>query len=333
MESINTGALVLALLAKADKTGTVLQQVLMDLEQEYMAQRRDFEGYLELCEVTLLRLAGYPILEATLTLAKLNGMRRIPNVDPSEVFTLADEMSEKLKKLPRNTPPEEVNALHARFAYNMGVFSRDVGEFKRAAEYQEQAEGAYVALGDNVRTAISGFLVGVEEFNHQLQEGGDAIQEALDAVDDAYTHHKSVLWGVGWWWANLPIHVMMAHAQAGEFDSPVFTECLNFVLCLGEKYAHWVRFAKALDAYLREDREGARALFEEIADHPERDRQGDLTVTATLMLGRILAPVDELLATGRYSRAARWSGLKGRQAKAVALRELDRLLAPLQQGP
>ena len=42
MESNSTGALVLALLAKADKAGELLQKVLMDLEQEFV-KNRNFE--------------------------------------------------------------------------------------------------------------------------------------------------------------------------------------------------------------------------------------------------------------------------------------------------
>lgn len=320
------GPQVLASLAIVDQRQPpdwLLMQVLTDLEQTVIVRDRNFEGYLELCSEAW-HLVKDPVLGAAFDLGRLNGLRRIPTASVEKIQDEASRLEATLSALDPDSP--RANFLRASFGYNMGIFSRDIGQFEAAIQYQRLALKAYLKLDDIIRAAISRFLVAVERFNLALAKG-ENIEQRLAELDEAYLSEKSTLEPVSWWWINLPAHILLAHTQANQFDgSEAFDDALKIIFALegpaAEKSVHFHRLALAVVIFLKQGVLMAMSLLKDITNHADRDRQADVTLTACLAIGRWAKQEDPEASNAGYKQIADWTGLKGQQVKALALREM-----------
>lgn len=323
-QEIENRARELAKFAQEDQTQSPnwqLPQRLQQMEQELIVDRRDFEGYTSVCRQAVA-LVEDPVLRATFRLGELNGMRRIPDGNAEAINLFATTLKDELRTLPAGI---RTSWLRASFGYNMGVFARDTTDFLAAVSYQEMAADGYRDLGDPVREAISRFLIAVERVHLALFRGDTDVQAQLDNFHTAYDQALKILNSVAWWVTNVHLHTLLLNAWAGGDLNYRATEALGFILTLDEaaakKSAPWMRLAQAIQRVVNRDQNARRSL-EKIIENADTDCHGDVTVTAYLLLGRLLRKTDPEAATTAYEAAVNWPKLKGQVPLAIAEREL-----------
>lgn len=314
-------AKVVARLADNPACFAALRTMMPELEQVFIVQDRDYDGFLDLW-LTAKSESTTDFGQVTCALGVFNGRRRMQDQDAAALLREGKEVLDAIQALTDDSRKDELLALRH---YNMGILLRDSAngpdDFRRAAEFQRQSADAYEKLGNTASAAISRFLMAVETANAALFEG-NGITEALTNLSEEaplaavdLTPHP--------WAINIHLHTLLAYAWAdrlAEVPDSVFNAAM------GSGKPAWVRLAKAMDAFRKNDDRAFVAAAEEVIANAGTDKHADISETGHLLLARWLVKHDQNgLAKQNLLQNTNWSGLKGRVVKAVATRELAAL--------
>lgn len=303
---------------------------LAEVERQYFS-RRDFAGFQQFCEELLDQAAFGPEARCLVLHNALNGRRRVPEAKTEDVLQFAALVVAEVERLPEGT---HRNWLTAMVNYGLGVFCRDIGKFRLAAQYQTVAAEAFERLGDTKSTVISWFLAAVERCNDALVKDED-IAKAVEDLEDAYRVANRVLAGHAWL-VNVYLHAIHARVWAGSAANTVYEVRDHALDHLAEMeygqatfWAHWLRLVAAIRLVEVGDYAMALATLRAIVERSEADKQGDVTCTALLMLARLERGYynDPVAATATARRLDDWTGNKGRVPQAIGRREFADLLA------
>lgn len=181
------------------------------LEKPVGYDARHWDWYADVCR-RAAALVQNSSSRALLTLAHLNGERRVPDPNWKLVAELAQQIKEIVDSLQTGARKERLASL---LDYNLGIVARYMGDYERAILQQITAAEKAEAEGDYVGAAIARLCEAVERFNSALSDGSDTtalvnpLHEAGLRVAATCTGNDNTQ--VSWRLYSAPVHVLQAH--------------------------------------------------------------------------------------------------------------------------
>lgn len=189
--------------------------VLRQIEREM----NDPAGFAAFCVAVLA--VGVITDVATIILLRLlgvaNGLCRVRPCDTKTVLRMLEQLHPEIEATSNRPRRERLDSL---WYYNAGMFFRDQGMYKLAAELQENSATRAKANGDMQGWAIGRFCAAVDRVNQALLTG-KGIKNALqrlrgEASKNLVRHIPPTSNEYHWVVLNAPIHRILAHFWADE---------------------------------------------------------------------------------------------------------------------
>ena len=206
-----------------DRDNWLGEKDLRDFESVVVQKLGLYQIFAYICQMAY-RFSGIESVRALFLLGQINGSRRLPYGDRpdgiiTQLFAQSREKIEKLDESPRKT------RLNSLWSYHAGIYAREIGNFKLAAESQEQSADFAEKSGDIRSAVISCFCGYVDSVNQALIYGACCVGH-LVGLRITRNRLNGVLGQTGdptdirWLYLNCPYGMLISHFLGGRtYDS------------------------------------------------------------------------------------------------------------------